>query len=500
MKRIYVIVLFCVAAIAMLCLSFKTITVTNPYQSSYQNRLDIFTKEQQSLVQTIEQSNIHSSADLHTIKAKIDAARIHMKTLDFWMRYLEPVKYKKVNGPLPVEWETEVFEKFEKPYKREGAGLTLAALYLEEENIEKDSLANLIRSSVDACATFAADSITDELKTYHHFFLANRLYLLNLSAIYTTGFECPDTTNVIPELKLMLADVAAIYKAFNTSFPETALSANYMDLYQDAIAFVNQQSSSYSAFDHFLFIKNYINPLFKLNQGLLVQYKVLSKSFVDYSLNKNAVSIFDKTLYRGQNSKGVFLRVTDPKALAEIDHLGKMFFYDPILSGNNKRSCASCHKGTQYFTDTAVLTSLQYDHKNDLERNTPSLINAGFNHLVMLDGKHISLQNQTKDVIGNAREMGSNEKEVLKKVLSCGTYKNMLNKLLTYTPQEPEITVDHMVSAITLYYSKFSSFYAPFDEAINNNKPLNISAQKGFNLFRARRNVLPVIFYHNLME
>lgn len=44
---------------------------------------------------------------------------------------------------------TEVFEKFEKPYKLEGAGLTLAELYLEEENIEQDSLYKLVQAAVN---------------------------------------------------------------------------------------------------------------------------------------------------------------------------------------------------------------------------------------------------------------------------------------------------------------------------------------------------------------
>jgi cytochrome c peroxidase len=47
-----------------------------------------------------------------------------MKAIDFWLRYIEPTLYKKINGPLPVEWETEVFEKYEKPYRREGDGFT----------------------------------------------------------------------------------------------------------------------------------------------------------------------------------------------------------------------------------------------------------------------------------------------------------------------------------------------------------------------------------------
>ena len=47
----------------------------------------------------------------------------------------------------------------------------------------------------------------------------------------------------------------------------------------------------------------------------------------------------------------------------------------------------------------------------------------------MLDGMHISLEDQTKDVITNPQEMGSNENEVMKKILSCAEYKAALKDL-----------------------------------------------------------------------
>lgn len=189
-----------------------------------------------------------------------------------------------------------------------------------------------------------------------------------------------------------------------------------------------------------------------------------SKIFVDYSLNKKANSIFDKDLYFGQNTKGIFLRVKDEAALSEINRIGKLLFYDPVLSGNNMRSCASCHKSSEYFTDTVATRAFQLNHRDLLTRNSPTLINAGFNYLIMLDGKHISLQGQVKDVITNSKELGSNEREVMKKLLSCPDYKRAFENLLQYTPQEPEITFDHIASAITFYYELRFQYAAHGDE------------------------------------
>jgi cytochrome c peroxidase len=475
-----------VFGLAFALLSFNNLKDETPYETYYHSKINAFRQVQTGLLNAIQHSNINNPAEIENIKTQIQSCRNAMKGIDVWLRYLDPVSYKSINGPLPVEWETEVFEKFEKPYRRDGAGLTLAALYLDEPSINKDTLLRLVNTSITAMGSYDADSTVRPLKSFDHFFLCNRLHLLNLAAIYTTGFECPDASQIIPELRLMMQDVLNIYKVYNLSFPEKPLPDEYLSLYQKALSFVNQQPEDFKAFDHFNFIREFVNPLFTLNQQYIRQYQVFSKSMVDYSLNKNATTIFSKNLYNGQNGKGIFLRVKDTAVLADIDRVGKLLFFDPILSGNNNRSCASCHKPNQCFADTLGTANLLFDKSKALPRNTPSLVNAGYNHLLMLDGKHISLQNQIGDVITNKNEMGAELNDVLQKVLSCKEYKSTFTALLKFTPQEKEITIEHIASAITYYYSKFSQHKAPFDDAMNNKQTLGKNELEGFNLFMSK--------------
>lgn len=484
-KKIAV-VLSVFSLIYVILISFKNVTRENTYELNYRKNLAVFQRQQQELLEQIMNSDPSLEKDTDLIRKKINDVRKHLKAMDIWFRYLEPVAYKKINGPLPVEWETEVFEKFEKPYKREGAGLTLAALYLEEEHVNKEELQRLITESIHAAAVYEADSITMELKKPDPFFLCNRLFILNLAAIYTTGFECPDTSAVIPELLNMLQNVLQVYQSFNATFQDTPFNEKYLALFRESIQYVSAQPVEYSRFDHFTFIRQYVNPLFAMNQEFIRKYRISTRSVVDYSLTKISTSIFSKSLYNGQNPKGVFLRVTDESLLAEIDRIGKLLFYDPILSGNNMRSCASCHQSDAYFTDTLNTTAIQYNQKDKLERNSPSLIGAPYNHLLMLDGKHISMKDQALAVITDSREMCADEKEVLRKVLSCKDYKKAFSQLLKYTPQEKEITIEHITSALTFYYSKFSMYDAPFDEAMNTNKQLDKDAKEGFNLFMSK--------------
>ena len=481
MRKIYFIILFLISAFTYAFLSEGKIE--NEYTEVYFDKLNRFDIQLTALINLTENSDLNSVIDIKKIQEQIFHTRKQLKSIDFWLRYLEPVTYKKINGPLPVEWE---FELNEKPKKKEGAGLTLAALYLEVDHILKDSLLNLIRASQNALKIFNSKVITGELQTPDHFFYCNRLYLLNLAAIYTTGFECPDTGKIIPELRSMLTDVNSIYKSFIESFSETKLDDKYLTLYNNAIAFAESQPDDYSKFDHYTFIKEFVNPLFSMNQQLISKYRVNSRSNSDRTISNRCGSIFSKDLFRLQNSKGIFKEVKDENTLSEIDHIGKLLFYDPLLSGNNQRSCVSCHKSKEYFTDTAFSSSLQFNRSDFLSRNTPSLVNVVYNQLLMLDGKHVTLQMQAQDVITNPIELNSNKDELLEKILSCPDYKKAFNDMKQYSSQPEEITFDHIISAITFYYSKFSEYSSPFDESMNGVSDLDESARNGFNLFMSK--------------
>lgn len=452
----------------------------NTYITLYQEQLENF---KASLTEISTSLNYTDRAPMELLHD----ARFQMKQIDFLLRYLEPTLYKKVNGPLPVEWETEVFEKYEKPYKRVGGGLTLAEGALEEVNDSSRIAAKLlVQDALNALDSYTSDSLLTVLSNPEHLFFANRLYLLNLATIYTTGFECPDTTQIVPELKSMLRGVHDYYLKHNITHQRYLVSTNYLELYQKMISFVDLQPNSYSNFDHFTFIRDFVNPLFQLNQEFILNYQLRSKSFVDYSLTKTATSIFSKQLYNGQYTKGIYAQISDPLLLKELEEFGKTLFFDPLLSGNNERSCASCHHPDQGFTQNNRPTGLHIDGVKSLERNSISLFNAQFNHLIMVDGVHTTLQDQAIGVMTNPEEMNSQLDEVLEKVLSCKDYKKTIQKLLKFTPQEPTPSIRHIASALTYYYGTLGAYSSPFDDAMNRVSKVNKEVINGFNLFMSR--------------
>ncbi|MGB1037301.1 MAG: cytochrome C peroxidase, partial [Bacteroidia bacterium] len=236
--------------------------------------------------------------DKHGVKVKLQilSCRRNLKKNDFWYRYLQPIWYKKLNAPLPIEWETEVFEKWEKPYKREGAGLTLLEIAIEENTAETEAL---IDPSIQALEAYQSDTIRKLIRQQHNFYFANRLFLLNLATIYTTGFECPEGRRVISELTEMMTATRDIYLTHNQSFPKHALPDDYISLYGSAQEFVRRGTQDIEDFDHYTFIRNFVNPLFARNQELIDSFNFISTSLNDFSLNNVARTIFQKDLYQG---------------------------------------------------------------------------------------------------------------------------------------------------------------------------------------------------------
>jgi len=476
LKKPIVLVLICSLIVLT---SLRTESIEEAYTRQYDLRYTALAKEFNLLERTLKMD-----APVIKISNQIERTRIALKKADMWLRYSNPIAYKFLNGPLPVEWEVEVFEKWEKPYKREAAGLSLLQLALEE-NVSRNECLSLVTKAIDSLSVFSSDKLASELTDPSTFYFANRLHLLNLATIYTTGFECPDPSLAIPEAQAMLEAALEDYELYNIQNSSYEISDAYLLRYSQMIDFVKTQPQHMQLFDHFTFIKDFVNPLFTLNQLRIQELKLTSTNVNDYSLNNDALSIFDKKLYKGLENKGVFKGLKEQKDLDRLYALGEQLFNDPILSSNNQRSCASCHKPSQLFNDTTFRTSIQLDRITPLPRNTPSLVGSLKNHLLMLDGKHISAEKQAEEVSQNPMEMGLGSKETLPKILAIKTYKKELKSLAKKTINN-DVMPDHIYSALIFYYSSFDTASSSLDRAMNHSQPLSAKAIRGFNLFMSK--------------
>ncbi|MEZ5023360.1 MAG: hypothetical protein R2728_08890 [Chitinophagales bacterium] len=168
MKALFTILFVCFS-VFILSTSFEYSSVDNPYLDLYEKEIKELESQLHTLKTTIE-SNNDIAASKTSILNEIYSTRKQLKATDFWLRYLSPLAYKKINAPLPIEWEVEVFEKYEAPYKREGAGLTLAETYILEDGEDMANLSKLIEASIENIAPYFADSIYPNVLDHNHFF------------------------------------------------------------------------------------------------------------------------------------------------------------------------------------------------------------------------------------------------------------------------------------------------------------------------------------------
>ena len=112
-------------------------------------------------------------------------------------------------------------------------------------------------------------------------------------------------------------------------------------------------------------------------------------------------------------SAGILLAFHSEEPLTRAQ-LGEQLFFDPVLSGDRSISCASCHKPQFAFADTVAFSAGIHDQPT--KRNTPSITNQSGRPSFFWDGRAASLEEQAKQPIISADEMGLPIDEAVKRL------------------------------------------------------------------------------------
>ena len=171
--------------------------------------------------------------------------------------------------------------------------------------------------------------------------------------------------------------------------------------------------------------------------------------------------------------------------------LGKLLFFDPLLSGDNSVSCAHCHHPDLGFSDNRGL-SMGRDGKGVggqrfggkiLKRGSPTLWNAGFNHAHYWDGRAKDLEHQAIFPITEPLEMNQNRAELEKELENIAEYKRLFQKAFG---NENSVSMKNVVYAIASFERTFLSDSSRFDQyAEGNFNALSNSERHGLNVFRS---------------
>jgi cytochrome c peroxidase len=164
---------------------------------------------------------------------------------------------------------------------------------------------------------------------------------------------------------------------------------------------------------------------------------------------------------------------TTPEKVA----LGKLLFFDPRLSGNNKMSCATCHAPEKALGDG--LSQGKGAAGNTLNRNTPSLLNVGFNSSFFWDGREKSLEAQALLPVQAVEEMNQNLAELEKELNAVPAYVEQFRTVFG-----TKVTRDGIAKALASFERTLVTGPSPYDRYLRGEKnALSPEAKRGMELF-----------------
>lgn len=161
--------------------------------------------------------------------------------------------------------------------------------------------------------------------------------------------------------------------------------------------------------------------------------------------------------------------------------LGKILFFDPLLSGSGQISCSSCHDPQISWGDKRAV-ALGNDHLMG-KRNTISLLNVAQRKTLFWDGRAATLEEQAKSPIEAHNEMAMQPNAVGKKIGKIKTYKKMFKEAFG----DERVNYDQIVTALAAFQRTITSRQSRFDRFMaGETKILTDQEIEGLHLFRTK--------------
>ena len=173
--------------------------------------------------------------------------------------------------------------------------------------------------------------------------------------------------------------------------------------------------------------------------------------------------------------------VRDGFTAQQID-LGRLLFFDPLLSGNGQVSCASCHQPDKGFADG--LPRSIGAAGIEVNRSAPSLWNVGLLELYLWDGSAESLEQQMIGPLYDKKEMGSSPQHLLAVLNDDAVYPDLFGQAF---PGEPgAVTLGQVYTAIAAFESSLVSLNSRYDYYAHGvREALTEDEIEGLNIFRS---------------
>ncbi|MCS7064960.1 MAG: right-handed parallel beta-helix repeat-containing protein, partial [Fimbriimonadales bacterium] len=181
----------------------------------------------------------------------------------------------------------------------------------------------------------------------------------------------------------------------------------------------------------------------------------------------------------------------DNPTTPEKVELGRLLFFDPILSDDNTMSCAHCHHPELGFSDGlprsrgrgAHGVGIQRRGGIELTRGAPTLWNALYNHRQFWDGRAADLEEQARMVITTPEEVNANPDELVRELKAIPEYRRLFDRAFG-GENGSSITFGNIAKAIAAFERTLVSFNSRFDRyAAGDGSALTPQEKRGLKLF-----------------
>lgn len=164
--------------------------------------------------------------------------------------------------------------------------------------------------------------------------------------------------------------------------------------------------------------------------------------------------------------------------------LGRYLFFDPVLSGNGRISCASCHDPNKGFSDgKAVATGI---HDSVLTRSSPSLWNVAYLKRFFWDARASSLEEQMLGPLYAENEMGNTPENLLSTLNNIPTYRDLFSQAFAGNERSDSIQLQEIYTALAAFESSLISLNSRYDQYAHGFEgALNSDEIEGLNIFRS---------------
>ena len=159
--------------------------------------------------------------------------------------------------------------------------------------------------------------------------------------------------------------------------------------------------------------------------------------------------------------------------------LGRLLFYETLLSDDLSMSCASCHLQSAAFGDSEQFSQGTNGAFGD--RNAMNIVNLAWSPSLFWDGRRNTLEEQAHDPVTNPVEMRNDWNIVVKRLQNHDQYPDLFYEAFGTSVIDSNL----VTKAISQFERTLLSFDSPFDRFFYDGDTLmlNTSQKNGYDLF-----------------